>query len=281
MPKKTPDELDRLHNQRLKAFVLRARRVVAHSLYQDFDELVRIGTVRLRIEKDNEGIRVTQKLPPEEVVESAAARVRPLLLNDEDSYHQNALKAIGWMLRGIENDEVNNVLKGLKQGWSEFDSKGRAAQAYTVQRHHIDEPEPLPALTDTVLAFAWIYGDVVHADRDRIAETEQYGVRERYRAAAPLVCRIIVQTATTLHVIEWLMQKGLISLPSRIFEQEVVVVDPVFRDKTDVYMAPAGTQMPSVTEVVVGSELGPEWRRVGGGEMGAARSGSAGEYEDQ
>ncbi|MFH5211559.1 hypothetical protein [Antrihabitans spumae] len=241
-------------------------------MYQDYEELVRIGNVHFTIEIEAEGTWVTQRLPPEEVVESAAARVRPLLLNDEDSYHQNALKALGWMLRDIDDDEVNRVLNGLKKGWSEFDSKGRTAQAYTVQRQSIDAPEPTPSLADNVLAFAWIYGDVVHADRERIAETEQHGVRERYRAAAPLVCRLIVQTAATLHVIEWMMEKGLISLPCRIFEQDVVVVDPIFRDKAEVYMAAGGTEMPPPDLL---AKLGPEWLRLEARENDTAGSTSA------
>jgi len=261
MPKPTDDELDQLHQTRLAAFVLRARRVKAHSLYQDFAALERVGDVNLEIDVTNDGTWMTQALPPEEVVESAAARVRPLLLQNEDAYHQNTLKALKWMLRDVERKDVIALLGSLKREWSEFDPQGRETLAYAVQHGRIDEQEPTPAVADNVLAFAWIYGDVVHNDGERLAETAQHGVAERYRAAAPIVCRLIVQTVATLHFIEWLRAQDLITLPQEIFEQQVVVTDPVFREKVAVFVAPAGEEMPPMP-LRVGDELGPEWCRL-------------------
>ncbi|MDI9941300.1 hypothetical protein QM806_38805 [Rhodococcus sp. IEGM 1351] len=153
------------------------------------------------------------------------------------------------------------ALGSLKREWSEFDPQGRETLASAVQHGSIDEHEPTPAVADNVLAFAWIYGDVVHNDSERLAETTQHGVAERYRAAAPIVCRLIVQTVATLHFIEWLRAQDLITLPQAIFEQQVVVTDPVFREKVAVFMAPAGEEMPPLP-LRVGDELGPEWRRL-------------------
>lgn len=261
MPKPTDDELDQLHQTRLAAFVLRARRVKAHSLYQDFAALERVGDVTFEIDVTSDGTWMTQALPPEEVIESAAARVRPLLLQNEDAYHQNTLKALKWLLRGVERKDVLALLGSLKREWSEFDPQGRETLAYAVQHGSLDEQEPTAAVADNVLAFAWIYGDVVHNDSERLAETTQHGVAERYRAAAPIVCRLIVQTVATLHFIEWLRAQDLITLPQAIFEQQVVVTDPVFREKVAVFMAPAGKGMPPLP-LRLGDELGPEWRRL-------------------
>ncbi|MDI9941391.1 hypothetical protein SIM91_02090 [Rhodococcus opacus] len=261
MPKPTQAELEQLHQSRLAAFVLRARRVKAHSLYQDFEKLERVGSVQFDLDVTSDGVWMTQSLPPEEVVESAAARVRPLLLQTEDAHHQKVLKALKWMLRDVERDDVRKFFDSLKEEWAEFDPQGRNTLAYAVQHGHVDEQEPTPALADNVLAFAWIYGDVVHGDNERLAETEDHGVAERFRAAAPLVCRLIVQTVATLHFIEWLRDQGLIAMPEEIFERPVVVDDPVFRQKVTVYMAPAGDEMPAMP-LRVGDELGPEWRRL-------------------
>jgi hypothetical protein len=251
-------DVEQRHLARLTAFVLRARRVQAHSLYKDYDALERIGTVPFEFEISADGVWMTQRLPPEEVVESAAARVRPLLLKQEDAHFQHTLTALGWLLRDNDRADVTQVLVGLKQGWAEFDSKGRGTLAYAVQTGRVDEEEVSPMISDNVLAFAWIYGDVVHGDAERLAETEQHGVRERYRAAAPLVCRLIMQTTATLHVIEWLIGLGLLTLPDEIFEREVVVTDPVFREHGEVHMAPLGTKVPDSLH----GDFGPEWRRL-------------------
>lgn len=251
-------DVEQRHLTRLSAFVLRARRVKAHSLYKDFEALERIGTVPFEFEISADGVWMTQRLPPEEVVESAAARVRPLLLKEEDAHFQHTLTALGWMLRGDDRADVAQVLAGLKQGWAEFDPKGRGTLAYAVQTGRVDDEEVSPMISDNVLAFAWIYGDVVHGDSKRLAETEQHGVRERYRAAAPLVCRLIMQTTATLHVIEWLIGLGLLTLPDELFEREVVVTDPVFREQGQVHMAPVGTKVPES----LNGDLGPEWRRL-------------------
>ncbi|WP_237727054.1 hypothetical protein [Rhodococcus jostii] len=163
---------------------------------------------------------------------------------DEDAYHQNTLKALKWLLRDVERKDVIALLGSLKREWSEFDRQARETLAYAVLHGSIDEQEPTPAVADNVLAFAWIYGDVVHNDGERLAETTQHGVAERYRAAAPIVCRLIVQTVATLHFIEWLRPQDLITLPQEIFEPQVVVTDPVFHEKVAVFVAPAGKEMP-------------------------------------
>ncbi|WKN60906.1 hypothetical protein HJ581_0045490 [Rhodococcus opacus] len=90
----------------------------------------------------NDGTWMTQALPPEEVIESAAARVRPLLLQNEDAYHQNTLKALKWLLRDVERNDVIALLGSLKREWSEFDPQGRETLAYAVQHGSIDEHEP-------------------------------------------------------------------------------------------------------------------------------------------
>lgn len=243
----TTDELNQRHRSRIEAFVLRARRVKEHSLYKDYDELLRVGKVTLEIEPDEAGqLWMTQTLPPEELVESAAARVRPLILQDEDSCYKHTLAALGWFLRGVDHQEVRRVLDSLKKEWAEFDSKGRTTLAYSVQMGRVGEAGPDQPVADNVLAFAWIYGDVVHGDRERLAETALHGVKERYRAAAPLVCRLIQQTAATLHVIEWLIGLGLIAVSDEVFKREVVVPETVFREKVIVRHAEYTDEMPPI-----------------------------------
>ncbi|OZC83881.1 hypothetical protein CH254_23605 [Rhodococcus sp. 06-412-2C] len=271
-PRPTEAELDELYSKYLIAFVLRARRVKAHSMYLDPEMVRRVGEVEFRLERDSECVWLLQELPPEEVVESAAARLRPLILQDEDAHHGKMISALKRFLRGVTLPDVPGgpptdssvFLSKLKGEWAEFDSNGRIAQAYSVQSSRASDGQTSEVLADNVLAFAWIYGDVVHGDSERLRETEQHGVKERFRAAAPLVCRLMEMAVATLHAIEWLRFHGLLPLlPDAAFEQEVVVTDSTFRQKADVYMAPVGTEMPNELTSSGGlPKLGPDWQQL-------------------
>lgn len=272
MPRPSDAELDELYCNYLSAFVLRARRVEAHSMYQDPEMVQRVGRVQFRVEKDADGVWLVQNLPPEEVVESAAARLRPLILQEEDAHHGKMINALKRFLRGVALPDVPGgpptdssiFLSGLKAEWAEFDSNGRTAQAYSVQSRRASDDQTSEILADNVLAFAWIYGDVVHGDAERLRETEQHGVNERFRAAAPLVCRLMEMTVATLHAIEWLRLHGLLPLlPDVVFDREVVVANSTFRQKADVFMAPPGTEMPlELTSTDGPPRLGPEWQQL-------------------
>ncbi|MET7694091.1 hypothetical protein ABZT06_40020 [Streptomyces sp. NPDC005483] len=67
-----------LHRSRLEAFVVRARRVDAHSLAADGDAMVALSGMPYVVTALGNGeVHILQECPAEEVVESAAARIRP------------------------------------------------------------------------------------------------------------------------------------------------------------------------------------------------------------
>ena len=206
---------------------------------------------------------MVQDLPPEEVLESAAARVRPLILNDEPSYSLGTVKALSYFLREQSSPpSVVSYLQRLTTLWKSFDSRSTESAAYLVQVGRVDGSEPTTSLSDTELAYAWIYGDVVHGDPERLSATQRHGVRERYRAAAPVVCRIMRAALVTLDFIEQLRELGLLELDDDVFERAVVVGDEPFRDRAAIHMAPyVEGQPPPVPDLVKG-ELGPEWREL-------------------
>jgi hypothetical protein len=258
------------HQRSLTAFVLRARRVEEHSLARDARRLLQVAKVTFDVDYDvDAGSAVlVQDLPDEEQVESAAARVRPLLLREEDVLHGKVFSALGYFLRGHGNPRLRQEFEGLRGEWRRFDPRGRDLSAYSVGVAPVDPvtqgPGQATRLSDNVLAFAWIYGDVVHADAARLEETDIVGVRERYRAAAPLVCRLMISTVGTLNFVRALTSVGVLPIPQEVFEAAVVVDDPVFRERAEVYVA--ATDSPDVPPVP-GGPLGPEWRRLGPAEQ--------------
>src|SRR4051812_5390387 len=76
----------------VEAFVVRARRIEAHSFAQDRDSLAGYEKheIKMRIEGPGE-VTISVEMPPEEQLESAAARIRPLILQEEQVHNQKVL----------------------------------------------------------------------------------------------------------------------------------------------------------------------------------------------
>jgi hypothetical protein len=93
------------HRDRVQRFVLRARRVLAHSLVRDNMELLNeaaSGTFHVNVElnmKTGEGWhRFKRNLPPEEAFESLAARLRPFVMRKESVYWAVVLDSVEKLL---------------------------------------------------------------------------------------------------------------------------------------------------------------------------------------
>jgi hypothetical protein len=80
------------HRERLGAFVVRARRVLASPLAQDDAQLARAHQVQAIGRDERSYLRVW--LPDERELESLAARARPLLLTGDIVYYANALASL-------------------------------------------------------------------------------------------------------------------------------------------------------------------------------------------
>ncbi|MHA7264108.1 hypothetical protein ACX80W_12995 [Arthrobacter sp. TMN-37] len=74
----------------------------AHSLMADPEKVAAMsqGEMKLQLIPQTGESLLVQDLPSEEVLESAAVRLRPLILNDDPVYWGKALKALGYLLKG-------------------------------------------------------------------------------------------------------------------------------------------------------------------------------------
>jgi len=244
-------ELRSLHAANLRAFVLRARRAAAHSLALDRDGLRSLasGTTKLLLDPASRIVRIRQEYPPEETIESAAARVRPLLLEKEATFHGKAFAALRYFSRSAEvPQDLREGLESLRTAWRAIKPNGKDSRGYSIEYGHVSSPDTFRA-SDNVLAFAFIYGDVVHHDEERLAETAGFGVVERYRAAAPLVAHLLLLAIGTLNVAQALHRREL--LPPEItdaFTATVIAAETVYENEASVYMAEviAGEKPPSL-----------------------------------
>lgn len=95
------------------------------------------------------------------------------------------------------------------------------------------------------LALAWIYGDVVHHDTERRREGDPFGLRDRFRAAVPLVAWTMVATVELLAYIEVLWKDGVLQLRPEVFDAQVALKPTVWEEPAQVFFAPVGTEAPS------------------------------------
>jgi hypothetical protein len=198
------------------AFVLRARRIEAHSLLRDRDRFAvwASGAMRVELTQDQahattQSARVYFDLPEEEVFESLASRVRPMLLKKEPVYFGRVLNIIE---PHVGNQEGRDEAAAIRNSW-ERASQRSDALGYSVN-----------GTPDATLAFAWLYGDLVHADDTR-QQAAGLSIDHRYRAAVLVFGAAAVAAVGTLNLIRQVHRVGAISLPESAFI-EPVTADP-------------------------------------------------------
>ncbi|MFJ6252774.1 MULTISPECIES: hypothetical protein [unclassified Streptomyces] len=236
-------EIEQRNRQCLEAFVVRARRVAEHSLADDWEKLVTLIDPKIGVRFENGEVRIRHELPAEEVVESAAARIRPILLETEDCFHMKALKALGYVCRELPQDAEQ--VRAMRAEWkvrvapaTPADATYRVLVANTItgEEHDLDAHR---------LALAWIYGDVVHHDMERRKEGDPFGLRDRFRAAVPLVAWTMVATIELLAYIEALRKDGVLQLRPEAFDAQVALKSTVWEEPAQMFFAPVGTELPS------------------------------------
>jgi hypothetical protein len=233
------------HRKTLSAFVLRARRVEAHSLAADRDALQKLASVEMKMQfrVGEEMAVLVQRFPPEEQVESAAARVRPLILQGDPVHFAQVMIALNYFSKDSDDDSLKEGVVAVKKKWSRIKPRGKDMLGSSTQ---IEDAAGNKSdfLSDNELGFGWIYGDVVHADEDRREATKMHGVAERYKAAVPIVARIMIYTMVSLNLLRHMQKTGLLQLDEELFTEDVVVTETEFRSEMRAWFAPVGTPLP-------------------------------------
>lgn len=240
----TREDPETVHRQRIDAFVTRARRIEAHTLAQDAARLDALANGTINVRGQDGVVTLRQVLPPEELVESAAARVRPLLLESDTCHYRKVIASIGYFLR---HDPWPERLRTIRLAWeSRLDPKTSDRPTGGFELHVTDMTTGVSAsMSDVELALSWIYGDVVHHDVDRRQAGAIFGIRERYRAAVPLVAFTVRDGVRLLGLIRDAHAAGDLPVSEAALTEEVVVTDPVIVQEASAYMAPRGTSLPA------------------------------------
>ncbi|WP_420122382.1 hypothetical protein [Nakamurella sp.] len=249
-----------MYRERLSAFVLRARRTEAHSLAQDKHRLMAWAqsTRNVNVMAYTDGTTrttISWSTPPEEQLESAAARVRPFILVGEPVYYASVLKAIEGLISKPPPESAANFIASVRKMWKTYDANYDQIRGYEM---HVEDNETgaTGRMTDNVLGFAWIYGDTVHHDQKRLREADAFGLEHRYQAAVPLVAGIMAAAIATLNFVRDLSKTGHLALEEELFTLPVVVTETEHSNEAELYSSEVGTPLPEGLE-----ELGPEWKK--------------------
>lgn len=229
--------------QRVKAFVLRARRITSHSLWRkhrDLLEKARSATMNITVTHDRRTNETTyllrEEFPEEELLESLAARLRPLTLPSEELHYSKVLDSIAALVPDDQFPDCFEPIEHWRKMWDAVATRDASAQAYFILTDQ-------GLASDQDLMYAWYYGDVVHAD-NKEAESKGLGVQERYKAAVGIVTRIVECTDLTLHLVRSLVDDGVLPLDPELFEREVVVTGTVFEKPVKAYASEVGSLLP-------------------------------------
>lgn len=244
----------------LRRFVLRARRVHAHSIVQDWDELLRHAHGGFDGYFDLAGrMTITRRLPAdEEVFESLASRVRPLTVKSEPLYYAKVFDAIERLVGEADvEDALRTRLRALRRAWDASEIQGTQIQAYSVQSARIDGTEATNIVSDTQLAAAWLYADLVHADaQGPKREALAFSFRERYAAAVRVFSHMAALTVATKQLVESLRDARLLTVDDSAWEEDVTVSASELVEEARAFVAPLGSEMPDMRDSL---ELTEEW----------------------
>jgi hypothetical protein len=235
----------------IRQFVVRARRVVAHSLVRDWERLVDLTEDRFIMRLNLAGsATMTLRLPEnEEVFESLVARLRPILLTSEPVHHGRVFKAIKRLV--VQGGpgfgaEHRDHFDRLRARWQQLAGDTPRMQTYAMQGFDERGQPVTPLVPDAALAGGWLYADLVHAEPLRGLENSlHFSLAERYVAAVRLFSNIAALTAHTLAFINRLRDDGLIDIDSSAWTTPVAVNSSELVQHASVFVAPAGTVGPA------------------------------------
>jgi hypothetical protein len=195
---------------------------------------------------------VRQKFPPEEVVESAAARVRPILLAKEHCHLPSVLNAIKYFDRGAD---VKDWTKRVLDQWNRRTNEGIADRepGMRVMVHNATTGES-GTMDELQLAMAWIYGDVVHHYPERRDGARIFGLRERYSAAVPLVAFVMATTIVVLEGIRDLHSADRLNVGEGALTERVALETTTFEMPATGYFAEVGAAAPGDAREAPSSE---------------------------
>lgn len=202
----------------LEQFMLRARRVQAHSVVQEDSQFSAYASGTIHLTMSTEGATLRQELPPdEEVFESFATRVRTVTLGGEPVYYKKILEAIEVLSRddhpGVANDKFWDDVASLRERWENTISPTGDDIGWKVFTFATKDPSGThKEATMQELADSWMYADVAHTNPKRSAVGLHFSLQDRYEAAVVYYSRIARRILLTAAMIRFIHETRMVRL---------------------------------------------------------------------
>ncbi|KFI58740.1 hypothetical protein [Bifidobacterium gallicum] len=230
----------------LRRFVVRARRVAAHSMVKDQSVLKYVNPTFTIQRREGEPIRLKYHMPDQEVFESLAARTRPCILEREPVYLDKVFRSVTMCLGARKMSETaQKCFDECKAHFAHLRDKD-GGTSYSIQMFDTNDVPQGEPMSDLLIGEAWLYSDLVHTDpQGRKAEATALSYRDRYYAGTSFFSQLSIIIVNMLNLITALNRDFGFGIDPKAWEEQVVAADEDSeRVAENMYMLPQGTQIP-------------------------------------
>lgn len=205
----------------LERFILRARRIKAHSLVQS-ERISCYLNPSFRLVQASEGYRMEFSFPDEERFESLVARVRPLLLSRESVHLPKVFKSLNKLVPpSAQTEEQKHVITNIQDQFNSLVGERNKGKAEGDCSSQADD-----WLSDSLLAETWLYKDLAHCDLEgekRRGEKTPY--EYRMFSALSYYCRVALFSLYLLDLLREMANSGQLILSDSVWSESVVLVE--------------------------------------------------------
>ncbi|MGY1608739.1 hypothetical protein [Geodermatophilus sp. SYSU D00700] len=176
-------------------FLERADRVLSSEVARS-EDFATVGTTFNLIASIIDGDvrhRIEYELPREADIESAAARVRPLYLQQDPVFHGKVTNALKGLAQHHASDAEKVQVQKLKEAWQKQEESYR----WSMGASKAPGDRAGQMRTDRQIARDFLYGDLVHADPEARARIRYIPQNERLLAAVVWVADATKLTQAT------------------------------------------------------------------------------------
>lgn len=228
----------------LERFIVRARRIEAHSLVKS-QKIREFAYPRytLAFNGSSVSMRLDSKPEDEEVFESLAARIRPCIVDSEPIQLEKVVAAVRALTKDVELTERQNKLLDFVEEWYE---NHLAPHTYAPIASHEEIKKPgsdkITPATDTLLGLGWYYADLVHANpRQEKEATLEFPYDIRYNQGVLLVSHLALIVCSLLKLIRDINESHDLSLSPDVWSSQVTTGGKPYEFGVGTaYTAPAG-----------------------------------------
>lgn len=239
LPKEPQEAIDTLER-----FVVRARRIEAHSLVKSkkVKELAQ-PSYTLRFNDSTVSMRLNSRPEDEEIFESLAARIRPCIVDSEPIQLEKVVAAIRVLTSTVELDERQSKLLELVNSWCK---EHIAPHSYNAISSHEEigelNSDKVTSASDTLLGLGWYYADLVHADPRQEKEAAlEFPYDFRYNQGVVLVSHLALIISSLLKLIREISDVSELGLSPEVWTSQVTAGGGPFEFGVGkVYVGPAG-----------------------------------------